>query len=348
MILPLDEKSARAVQQALGPEGAGEIGDMLVSTPRSIKSNGSDDSSGSDPEVLSPNSGKITVVFGEPTDPQVLAMTKQSDVVTIHTNVGDVDDQADRSRAVSAPEFDQEDKRADQSQARTGNWCSKLCNKLLCCFSACRTKKSPKTSQTPGKRSYAYIFFKNRCIQVVISGAITLGAAGGSLYGAQRALDALFMIGGNTAILSEILLGGLLYTVFLVTAQLLICRMFECAPLPSERIMCSLGNAMLAAAPAGAARLWSTLYPMSLVGDPSLLVPVVVYNVLGVIYLVFGISKETCSPEPTMIFGKPLSDGYKIVLKNPFCAIQDAMNRRAAKIQQSQGGILEPFLCDQV
>jgi len=239
----------------------------------------------------------------------------------------------------------------ENRDSKKTRWCSKITSCFSSCFSSCRKSRIKKPAREiphQNRSSCAYIFFNNRCIQIVISSSITLATASSSLYSAHRLLEYFFYLNNSTSLVFEILSCGLCYTAFFATVQLLVQRLFH-DTIPDEKLMQAYRAGLLGSLPVGAVRSWFRLYPLALELDVSLLAPVIVYNVAGALYLVFGVYKETCSPEPAGFLGKPLSDFYKTLIQNPAYALVGSMQRRAQRAlnpDNPDNGLLTPLLCN--
>jgi len=244
--------------------------------------------------------GDAKLVFGTPTSSALQARAAHPDgVITVHV------------KGAESNTGEQQQIEEDSENKESG-WCSKIKN----CFSSCRRNKIPEQNRPS---TCAYIFCNDRCIKIIFSAAMTTIPAGISVYGATRFLDVFLEMGGNTAILTELFLGGLTYTVFLIATQVFICSL--CEGYKRQGMLDGIYMSFFTSVPATAIRMWFYMYQMAQDSDPSLMIPVIVYNVGGALYLLFGIYKETCSPGRNLLFGKPLSDCLKIVFKNPFNAV---------------------------
>jgi len=206
-----------------------------------------------------------------------------------------------------------------------GLW-GKICKAFTDCFSRCRKSNR--------RELCAYIFFDNCCVKLIVSTGATGGSLYGAYHGAEYAIQCLSSIGG-AALWPEIFAGGLMFTAFFFTAQLLLYRLHG-GETSMTQIGGSLAQALVTSAPAGAIRSWFTLYPM-VSQNSLLLIPIVIYNTLGGIYLAFGTYEEMCAHEPhTKILGRPFTNARKLLFDNPFNAIRESMARQAKKIETHQ------------
>jgi len=258
--------------------------------------------------------GKVTVVLGKPSDPELAQQAAQAPEVKLDVHVfknesGQADEvtlalsMSDGKRVQALEESE------ELEETPSSGWCG-LKKYFSRCFSRRTIKQCDYEHNSQRATHCAYIFFKNRCIKIVFSGLATVTplVLGGLLTNAYVELLLKIEPFNFAAMFGSMYSPSLMCSFMIIGLHLAI---FQADDTEDERVLIRILAGLIPIQ-----SMMCVYYLSPFAQTPNQVTAIMCSGSIVAGSLVFGIYKETCSPDG--ILGKPMTEWCRIMLKNPY------------------------------